>query len=186
MIKASIRPVVKIVFEKDMDERIDKEIRRGLCECFPRDAEVFAKTRAWHGSSPAWSVCREEDDRITAHVGIVTRDVSAGHETLRVAGIQNVFVLTSHRGMGLCDMIMQAAMDMAKEMDYDCGLLFCVPELGKVYERCGWILLPQKEIVRVAESGRKIPLPGKNIAMFHPLRRKDFPPGNIHLCGNDW
>lgn len=184
--KASIRPEVRIVFEKDMDERTDREIRKGLCECYPLDVEVFAKTRAWHGSSPAWSACREEDDRVTAHVGIVTREISVGIEKLRVAGIQNVFVLPSHRGMGLGGVIMQVAMDMAKGMGYDSGLLFCIPELEKMYARCGWTLLPKEEIVRVAESGREIPLPAKNIAMFHPLRRKDFPPGNIHLCGNDW
>jgi hypothetical protein len=77
-------------------------------------------------------------------------------------------------------------MDEARRRDYDCGFLFCVPELEKVYARCGWLLLPPEPIIRIDETGAETPIPGKNIAMWHPLRADTFPPGVIHLQGNDW
>jgi GNAT superfamily N-acetyltransferase len=178
----------RIVNETEMPPALDARIREGLVACFPADAAVFCATRAWHGSAPAWSVVLEEPESgtVTAHCGIVARTVSAGAASLHVAGIQNVFVLPSQRGRGLCDIVMRAAMDEAAARGYDCGLLFCVPELEKVYARCGWLLLPPEPVIRIDEVGNELPIPGKNIAMWHPLRAQSFPPGPIHLRGNDW
>ncbi len=38
----------------------------------------------------------------------------------------------------------------------------------------------------IDENGAVVPLPAKNIAMFHPLRRATFPLGTIHLQGDHW
>jgi hypothetical protein len=63
--------------------------------------------------------------------------------------------------------------------------LFCVPALEKVYARTGWRTLSARRITRV-EDGMDMPLPGGNIAMFHPLALAEFPEGDIRLRGNDW
>jgi predicted acetyltransferase len=127
-----------------------------------------------------------DDDRVAAHVGIVDRGISAGGEQIRVAGIQNVFVLKNYRGQQLCDKIMDAAMKEAARRDFDAGLLYCIPELEKVYARCGWKSLPKENVIRVDENGDELALPDKNIAMFYPLKVKEFPGGTVHLQGNDW
>jgi len=177
----------RIVLEAEIDAALDQAIRDGLCRCFPDDCEVFSRTRAWHGSGPAWSVVVEGDDgRVIAHVGIVDRTITAGGQPVRVAGIQNVFVVPEGRGKGLCDLVMNAAMVEAGRRGFDVGLLYCVPNLEKVYARCGWRLLPRERIIRVDENGKEIALPEKNIAMFHPLKLAVFPTGEIHLRGNDW
>ena len=142
--------------------------------------------RAWHGCAPAWSVVLEDaSGNLLAHVGIVDRTVSVGRQSYRIGGVQNVFVLPQFRGRGLVDQVMAASMDEARRREFDCGLLFCVPELEKVYGRCGWKKLPEVPVVRV-EEGKELPLPGKNIAMSYPLVRGEFPGGTIHLRGNDW
>ena len=51
---------------------------------------------------------------------------------------------------------------------------------------CGWRLLPNENVHRMDENGEILLLPVKNIAMFHPLKRRDFPAGAISLEGNDW
>ncbi len=176
-----------VVYEDRMSREEDAELRDCLCACFPSDSEVFSKTRDWHGSSPEWCVICRESGKIIAHVGIVSRRIKVGTMNLFVAGIQNVFVLPQERGRGLSDIVMNEAMRHAKERsDYDCGLLYCVPQLLKVYARCGWREIPKDDILRIDENGAELHLPGKNIAMFHPLRIEDFPSGIIHLMGNDW
>jgi predicted N-acetyltransferase YhbS len=177
---------IKIIEEREMTPETDQALREALCLCFPADIETFSKTRAWHGSAPAWSVVLFDGGRVVGHVGIVERTILAGDKPLRVAGIQNVITLPECRGLGYGKLIMDESMKEAGRRNSDAGILFCVPELEKLYVKCGWILLPKEEIIRVDDDGSEIPLPEKNIAMFYPLLVKQFPSGRIHLQGNDW
>ena len=164
---------------------LDARIRQGLCTCFPKDADVFVRTRAWHGSRPEYTVVAEDAGRVVAHAGVVARTVTVGPVMLRAAGVQNVFVAPEYRGRNLSAEVLRCAMKEAAGRDFDAGLLFCMPELEGVYTGCGWRGLGPRAIVRIAE-GRELPLPGGNIALFYPLRVADFPDGVIHLRGNDW
>ena len=178
---------ISVIEETEISFELDVEIKAGLCRCFPPDGAIFSKTRSWHGSGPAWSVIIEEDGKVPAHVGIVDRTILVSGDTrIRVAGIQNVFVLPEGRSKGFCDQIMNKAMSEADKRNFDCGLLFCVPEIEKIYSRCGWQLLPKERVIRVDENGNEVQLPEKNIAMFYPLIITEFPSGDIHLQGNDW
>lgn len=176
---------LSIIDEREITPDLDLQIRRALCACFPNDEAVFSQTRQWHGSGPAFTVICREASRIVAHVGVVHRKVSVGAAALTVGGVQNVFVLPDCRGRGLVDDVMASSMQEASRRSYDCGLLFCVPELEKVYRRCGWHSLGERQVIRV-EDGKELPLPGRNIAMWYPLRAASFPAGTIHLGGNDW
>jgi GNAT superfamily N-acetyltransferase len=177
---------IRIIEEREITPETDKELRDALCRCFPPDYDIFSKMRGWHGSFPEWSVLIFEGGRIVGYVGIVDRVIIAGNRPLRIAGIQNVFTLPECRGLGYGKLVMDASMKEAGHRDFGAGLLFCVPELERLYAKCGWILLPMEEIVRVDEKGREISLPEKNIAMFYPLSVNQFPAGRIHLQGNDW
>lgn len=178
--------LLRIIPEDTLTESDDAAIRASLCRCFPRDQETFRQTRAWHGVRPTWSVVVEHDAAVAAHVGIVERAISVGEERLTVAGIQNVLVLPEHRKMGLFRQVMTAAMTEASRRGLDLGLLFCTPDLADKYARLGWRLLEPRIVIRIDENGQLQPLPSKNLTMFHPLRRTDLPPGEIHLQGNDW
>ncbi|MEX0774681.1 MAG: GNAT family N-acetyltransferase [Phycisphaeraceae bacterium] len=178
-------PPIRIIDESAMTARDDQRIRQSLCLCFSADADTFGQSRAWHGSGPAFSIVIQHEDRIIAHVGVVDRHLTAGDSLLRVAGIQNVMVLPDHRGQHLADQVMLAAMHEARRRAYDAGLLFCIPALEALYQRCGWTTLPDRPVIRL-DAGRECPLPGKNIAMWHPLKLTHFPAGTIHLRGNDW
>jgi GNAT superfamily N-acetyltransferase len=176
---------LSIVDEAEMSPSLDAAIRERLCLCFPADVAVFGQTRAWHGSRPEFSVVLWEAERVVAHVGVVQRTITVGETPLRVAGVQNVFVLPEYRGQGLSAQVLQAAMTQAADRRFDGGLLFCVPRLEKVYAACGWHGLGVREVVRT-EDGRDIPIPDKNIAMFYPIQTPHFPAGLVHLRGNDW
>ena len=177
---------ILIIEEANIDAVLDNKIKSGLCRCFSKDKEIFSQTRTWHGSFPAFSVVLEDQDVVSAHVGIVDRVIKVANKDLRIAGIQNVFVLNDYRGKGLCDKIMATAMKEAERLGFDAGLLYCVPELKKVYVRCGWKWLSEKEIIRLNKDGEEVNLPKKNIIMFYPIKIKKFPAGTIHLQGSDW
>lgn len=177
---------LSIIQETDISGALDQRIRETLRRCFPEDDSAFSQTRSWHGSAPAWSILIEDAGRIVAHAGIVDRIIQVGKKPVRVAGIQNVGVVPECRGQGLSSRMMIAAMEEAAKLGFDAGLLYCLPVLEKVYANCGWKLLPGAEIIRVDEFGAEVALPAKNVAMFFPLKMKEFPPGTIHLQGNDW
>jgi predicted N-acetyltransferase YhbS len=174
--------ILWIVDESEIDPDFDAAIRQGLRRSFPADAETFAKTRAWHGSAPDWSVVLWRGPDVIAHAGIVERAVRVGAQSVRVAGVQNVFVLPEHRGQGVFRRVMQVAIREAQRR----GLLFCPATLAAAYARLGWRLVEGREVTRVDADGRECPLPGQNVALWHPLAQHALPAGAIHLQGNDW
>lgn len=175
---------LRIASDSGLDLRTDAAIRTALCISFPSDRAHFARTRAWHGSHPAWSVWIEDDGSVISHAGVVDRSVLIGETSVRVAGVQNVCVLPDYRGRGLCKRVMEAVMDEAARRGYEAGLLFGTPEIGAVYERLGWRFV-DRAVVRL-DAGKELPLPGGNRPMFYPLTLTALPPGVVFLQGNDW
>jgi len=176
---------LSVIDERDISPEIDRAICSALCCCFPADAAVFSRTRAWHGSAPSFSVVMRADKDIIAHVGVVDRVIEAGAGTVRVAGLQNVMVIPEYRGLGLAAEIVRVAMKEAAKLSFECGLLFCIPVLEKVYAAAGWMSLGMRDVIRL-ENGTPMPIPDKNIAMYYPIRLHVFPAGRINLLGNDW
>ena len=177
---------VRIVDERELPADLDAAIRRTLVTCFPKDAEFFLHSRAWHGCTPAFSAVVQEDNEVIAHLGVVQREVTVGGASVHVAGLQNICVLPDHRGRGLCRKMLDASMAEAKERGADFGLLFCVAQIVPVYERCGWCQLPNSSVVRVDLDGEEKPLANGNLPMWLPLNKGKFPAGEIYLGGNDW
>jgi GNAT superfamily N-acetyltransferase len=176
---------LSLIDEADVSPALDAEIRAALCVCFPADVEIYRHTRAWHGAVAAYTYTLRDGQRLVAHASAVDRTITVGGRPVRVAGVENVFVVPDCRGQRLSRHVLLPAMEEAARRGFDCGLLFCLPILAKVYAECGWQLLEPRAIVRV-EDGAELPLPAKNIAMFHPLRVTQFPDGPVHLGGNDW
>jgi hypothetical protein len=176
---------ITVLDETDIPLELDAQIRTDLCLCFPDDAEIYRQTRAWHGAVPAYTVIGREAGRVVSHVGVVDRMITVGGAPLRVAGVESVYVLPQYRGQRRSRPVLVTAIAEAARRQLDCGLLFCLPELAQVYTGCSWQALGPRPIIRV-EDGRELPLPAKNIALFHPLRVRELPQGLIHLGGNDW
>ncbi len=180
-----IAAILEMIEETAITPELDQAIRHTLCASFPNDDGNFSLTRKWHGSGPEYTVLMQSERKVIAHVGVVDRQIDIGGVPLHVAGVQNVCVLPDWRGKGLSDRVMIAAMQEAETRGYDCGLLFCIPVLEKVYARVGWISLGVRDVIRT-ENGQDLPIPDKNIAMYYPIKVKSLPEGIIHLRGNDW
>jgi len=178
-------PQLELFDEAAITPELDGEIRRFLAENFPTDAQAFAQNRHWHESAPAYSLIVRDGGRVLAHIGLVLRSITCGGQALTVAGVQNLGVHPSLRGQGLSDVLVERGMDEARRRGVPFGLLFCVPELEKLYNRMGFIRT-NVPIWNLDERGRRVPLPGKNIAMYRPLADQPRPGGEIDLQGRDW
>ena len=188
-------PIVRLIQETDITPAINAGLIELLCQANPQERALFTRDgRGWHGVRPSFCAVIEQDNQPIAYVAIVDRtiridpppsDLGVPPKFLRIAGPQNVSVHPSHRGQGLSLAALNAAMQHAAKENFDVGLLFCTPNLQRLYSKAQWQTLPATRITRT-ENGIDLPLPEHNIAMFLPLQVKSFPPGPIHLQGNDW
>jgi len=176
-----------VIREQDIPPDLDKAIRDLLVVCFPADRKYYQRQSWWH-CIPVYRVLgRDLRGSIVAHAAIVERTVNIGDEPLmmRVAGVQGFCVSQDHRGTGLSKRMMSMAMEEAGRLRFDAGLLFCIGELEAVYVRMCWHKL-NSDVYMLDEESGKIPIPAKNITMFCPLGKRQFPPGDIDLAGTDW
>lgn len=186
---------LSIINEQDICSELDKAIRKTLVVCFPADCEYYQRRSWWHCIPIYRVVGQDSKGSIVAHAAVVERRVivrrkaspSGGANLIevRVAGIQSFCILPDYRGTGLSDQMMSAAMDEANRRTFDAGLLFCVNQLQTVYGRMGWAKLDTAVYMTDDREGKTL-IPAKNIAMFYPLRTKQFPIGDIDLAGTDW
>ncbi|MHB9027263.1 MAG: GNAT family N-acetyltransferase, partial [Candidatus Latescibacterota bacterium] len=172
--------------EDHMPADLDRKIRGILVECFPHNTDHYAQTRDWH-SKPVWVVVGlAPDGTVAAHCAMVEREVKiAGMHRVTVAGVQGFSVRRPWQGTGLSDRLMARALDEARKRGIGAGLLFCLPQLERLYERMGWRAVHHPVTMR-DEMGNPEPLPEKNIAMAIPLNIDTFPGGAINLRGPDW
>lgn len=186
---------LSVIREEDVTPDLDKSIRDLLAACFPADREYFQRQSWWH-CLPVYRVLgTDANDSIAAHVAVVERTINIGDSNrqmqggdllkMRVAGVQSFCVLRDHRGTGLSNALMSAAMKEASRRGFDAGLLFCIEGLERVYRRMGWRKLSVDVYMLDREKG-KVSIPAKNIAMCYPLGERQFPPGDIDLAGIDW
>ncbi|MCK5737286.1 MAG: GNAT family N-acetyltransferase [Spirochaetaceae bacterium] len=176
--------------EEEITDELDQQIRDGLCRSFPQYAAHYKKTRYWNHIVPVSAVAgftADDNDELIAHAGIIQREILInGYGSLSIFGIQNVFIHPEYRGKGLLGPLMEGIVSTVKGGGFDCGLLFCFPELDKSYSAYSWARISNKKIIAVNEKGEKTPIPAENIAMFYRLKIRDFPKGDINLQGNDW
>jgi GNAT superfamily N-acetyltransferase len=177
---------LEILKESDVSPELDAAIREILCICFPYEKQIFSGTRAWHGIKPSFVILLQKAGNIIAYLAVVDRIIKVAEEPVRVAGIHGVCVLPEYRGRRLSAKLLRAAMDKSDRLGFDLGLLFTGSDLIKHYASCGWKLLANKPIIRVDKNSTEITMPAQQTTMYYPLARPDFPPGPVHLQGNDW
>ncbi len=177
---------IRIYYEEAFPSDLDAVVRRNLCLYLPAGAETFKNSRSWRGSSPFFSVVSLDDGDVTGHVGVVDRRLRVGGTECRAAGVQNVFVRPPERGTGLSAMLLGLAMREAEARGFDFGLLFCKPQLAKVYTPMGWQRVEGGDTVVTTADGCEQLFAGPGIVMFFQWQGAAFPDGTIHLCGDVW
>jgi aminoglycoside 2'-N-acetyltransferase I len=123
------------------------------------------------------------DGPFVAHLNIQEREVMAGGQAVRVAGIGAVVTHPDYRGRGLASAAMRrAAALLQEEVRVDFGLLFCMRRTVPFYSRLGWVEVPGP--IMTTQPAGKVRLPAT--PMILPVRRSDWPGGEIDLRGLPW
>ncbi|MFF8785061.1 GNAT family N-acetyltransferase [Streptomyces sp. NPDC015125] len=118
------------------------------------------------------------DGRLVAHTGLVRLPLSAGQVETQVVGFGGVVVAPDLRGHGLARLVVTSALEHARTMGPQYGLLFCRPHLVSLYRRLGWRTL--QEDVQVDQPDGPVVMPLRT--MWVPLRDgAQWPVGPVRL-----
>ncbi|UQA97286.1 GNAT family N-acetyltransferase [Streptomyces halobius] len=141
----------------------------------PFDVERTALT--WRSKEEHFGV--RLGDRLVAHAGLVPVPVSVDGTRMQVVGIGGVIVAPDLRGHGLARLAVTSAVEQARSMGPEFGLLFCWPDRVPVYQRLGWQTLDvDVHVEQPGESVAVMPLR----SMWLPLREgAQWPPGPVRL-----
>jgi predicted GNAT family N-acyltransferase len=123
---------------------------------------------------------RDEEGELVALAGLVLADVRAGGATLEVAGIGGVIVTRAARGRGLARVLIERALQIARELEVERAMLFCLPENVGLYARFGFQLIEQPVFAQQPRGLIEVPMR----AMWKPLTSSaSWPSGRIEVLG---
>lgn len=171
--------------ENEISDQLDSAIRKILIACCPHHTDEFSRGRTLNDHVTVLTSVLQDGDITTAHAAIVDKTILAGSTKLHVAGVANVCVLPEYRGSRLGHRVLTAAMEKAGTMDFDISMLFCTPELKKIYARAGFIEITDRNFACI-ENGTQTHLPPEKIRMYFPLGMPKFPDGPVDLLGCRW
>lgn len=136
-------------------------------------------------AAATWSIrVRDDDGRLVAQVGMLTREADVDGAQTLVGGIGGVKTHPEARARGHASAAMRTA---ATFLTDECGvaflLLVCLPPTVAYYERLGWRRF--RGTLLVEQPGGTIPLTA-NLPMTLPGRNNAPLDGTINLCGYPW
>lgn len=118
------------------------------------------------------------DGRLVAHTGLLRLSLAIDGVATEVVGVGGVAVAPDLRGRGLARAVVAGALEHARTMGPQHGLLFCRPPLVPLYRRLGWRTVEQD--VHVEQPGGSVVMPLRT--MWTPLREGvRWPAGEVHL-----
>ena len=146
------------------------------------DHEQFGQI-PYQWASAEWYAEARIEGRLAGALEIVTREVKAGVEPARVAGIGGVKTKPEFRLRGVASaMLSAAARLMGDRLDVEFGLLICQRRVAPVYEKAGWIRVSGP--TTFLQPSGMVTYP--NDTMVLKLGARTWPDGPIDLCGNPW
>ena len=172
---------IDILTESQIDEKLDSQLRRFLCELFPNWREVFQTRRAWHDAKPVFTVlARDERGEIIGHVAVVERTVTTDWNwRYLAASFQGVSVAPRARKTGLSIKLLDLALEESKKRGYPFAILFCREPLVHFYKRNGW-KLPDDSMMMWRDRALPIHMQS-NCPMYRELGEEPFPEGPVDV-----
>ena len=153
------------------------------------NAVIAGETDSWgnDAANMSWASKRR-------HVGVVGEDgtplalagathariKAGGRSPFEVVGIGGVIVTHSMRGQGLARAVVEAIMDLAREMGPELAMLFCRTDLTALYARFGFTTIEAP--VSAEQPGGRVQMPPE--AMWAPLAAGAiWPAGEVEVLG---
>jgi predicted GNAT family N-acyltransferase len=174
-----------------MDDRHNIRIAISDASHIPRDEnnlfEEWFETEFGHmdieWAKPQWYLRMYHHDTVIGVMGILKRQVKVGKERIEVGGICNVVIKANMRGKKLLKYMMRNAQYFIKnQLMADFGLLLCRDEVVPIYQRYNWYLVDGSTFFDQKTGIQKYP----KQTMILNLTEKQWPEGDIFLCGMPW
>jgi len=130
-----------------------------------------------------WTVMVWEEDELVSNVHIIERNALVGGHPVRLGGIGNVATKTEWRGRGYSSSAMKVAQEfLINSLKVDFGLMTCFAWLVEYYEKMGWKIVADHLIMEQPDGKKRLNYP----VLVLPVVKKDWPEGEIDLCGLPW
>lgn len=178
---------IRLIDESQIIPATDTALRGLLAECFPHSSRLFSASRQWRGNVPLFTVVATDKTHVVACAVVIDRTIRIGARPVRVAGVGNVCALPAYRGGGIVDRVLLSAVEEGAGRGFEWGLLFCRPEIMKVYERTGWQSCMDRRFVRIdSTTGESVEISADHGKMFLRIGYRPLPAGDIDLQGDKW
>ncbi len=130
-----------------------------------------------------WNVLVWEDDDLVSGAQIIERTAQVGGRSLRLGGIGDIATKVEWRKRGFAAAALKAAEDFLREpMGAEFGLMICTEKMIAHYEKLGWQLAARSMLADQPDGKTTIAYP----VLVLPVREKEWPQGEIDLCGLPW
>ena len=130
-----------------------------------------------------WNVLVWEDEDVVSGADIVERTARVGQRSVRLGGIGDVATKVEWRKRGFAGAALKAAQEFLRDpLGVDFGLMICTEKMISRYEKLGWQLAARSMLADQPGGKTTIQYP----VMVLPVKEKEWPQGEIDLCGLPW
>lgn len=144
--------------------------------------EVFGYI-AYQWAPAEWFATARIGGVLVGSLKIVTREMTAADERVRVAGIGNVVTKPEYGKRGVATAMLRASEDLMRtKLGAEFGLLICRRKVAPVYEKAGWIHVDGP--TRFWQPSGIVTYPQDTMVL--KLTTREWPGGPIDLCGLPW
>lgn len=130
-----------------------------------------------------WFVLGWVDSELVTQLLLLTREIRVGDQKIEVVGIGGVGTHPKWQRQGFASALLRVTEEfIRKEIKVPFGLLVCAPATRPLYERAGWRYVADQLLFE--EKGQQQTMDA--CVMILLLTQKDWPIGEINLCGSSW
>jgi GNAT superfamily N-acetyltransferase len=130
-----------------------------------------------------WNVLVWEDDDLVSGADIVVRTASVGGQPVRLGGIGDIATKVEWRKRGFAAAALKAAQGFLRDrLEVDFGLMISTEKMVARYEKLGWRLAARSMLADQPDGKATIPYP----VLVLPVKAREWPEGEIDLCGLPW
>ncbi|HVA78597.1 MAG TPA: GNAT family N-acetyltransferase [Candidatus Binataceae bacterium] len=166
---------VRIESAEEIDPVLRGELKRWTDEVFGRIAYEWAPAQ-WYATARVEGV-------LAGSLKVVSREITAAEERVRVAGIGNVVTKPEYGKRGVATAMLRAAQDLMRTtLGAEFGLLICRHQVAPVYEKAGWIHVDGP--TRFSQPSGIVTYPLDTMVV--KLTAREWPGAPIDLCGPPW
>lgn len=170
-----VRPTAAIIPTTALSSKVNRELEDWFYHEFGLIPLQWDK--------PRWYALARYENTLVGRIGIVKRKITAGDSILWVSGISGVITRPEWRMQGIASMLLNKTAEfLAEVLNTEFGLLICRNEMAPFYRKNGWENI-EASTYFMQESGR---YRYKQTSMILRCRDRNWPQGDVDLCGLPW